>query len=319
MRPNTDSLFADNVELLASTDAAGEGPRRFSMLAYTGAVVDRFWGRLVIDLDGLDCGNGKRPILYGHSERVAFSESIERTPRGIEIRGQFLGNDLAEDIQRDMRQGFPWQASIRLSFVDLQELDAKTVATVNGREVQGPLTIAKKSKLLESSFVECGADNETSAEALKRAEAHRMSDAKSVEAPAPSAVEAFKASERERLAKIRDAMPGRAELAIERFEAGDTPEQAKALAKAIDDALARERAKTSAATSVQVVPFAASDSGKKPADTDEELSVDDQAEEGWKRKSVRSEFLTVDDYRAFLRATEEGRVRMCAPGLAAKK
>lgn len=310
MRPNEDSLSAHGVEMLAD-DANGAG--RFSMLAYTGDVVERYWGRLVIDLDGLDCGNGKRPILYGHSERVAFSESIKRTPRGLEISGKFLDNALAAEIRKDSRAGFPWQASVGVAFSEMQDVDEKTKATVNGRTFMGPLTIARKSKLLESSFVECGADNKTSAEALKRAEAHRM-DGAEMKAAEPAAVDvaAVKAGEAARLAAIKAALPGRLELAVERFAAGDTPEQAKVLG----EVLAREDAKRPVQKAAQVVPFAACESAAAPATAD--LSIEDRAAADWSKKSVRDEFLSKEDYIAFLAAQERGSVRMCAPALSAK-
>lgn len=306
-------------------------PCEFKMLAYTGAAVKRWYGDLVIDLDGLDVGAQKKPILLQHddTQRAGFSSAIEKTARGLEIAGTLLDNPTGNDIARDSKQGFPFQASVGVGFDRLEDVADGHERKCNGRMFKGPITIATKSRLLESSFVTLGADSNTSAEALARAGVG-LSDADSIEiVQEGSMADADKAGiekgMREKLAAIRKALPGRAELAMERFEAGDTPEQAAALGAILDredgkrkaeiDRLSADLAEAKKTRAVEVVPFsaAARDAAGAPAPKIDlsKLAPEERAKAEFAADAgLRAEFGDVGAYEAFLRHSARGAIKI---------
>lgn len=141
---------------------AGEGGQRsFKGLAYTGAVVMQWYGALIIDLDGIELPAKSIPVFMNHSRRVGYSTRFRRTSRGVEIEGVLLSENAdAEAIARDADQGYPWELSIRPEFDGEMLLEGES-ATVNGHKVEGPILIARKTQLRETSFVELGADANT--------------------------------------------------------------------------------------------------------------------------------------------------------------
>ena len=65
-------------------------------------------------------------------------------------------------------QGGRWQASVGISIdaESIEFLGAEDSATVNGRKVEGPCVVFRKTQLRETSFVPVGADQDTSSIAL---------------------------------------------------------------------------------------------------------------------------------------------------------
>ena len=328
--PSTDRFVAADGEVTLL--APEENARGFRMLAYTGATVKRWYGDLVIDLEGLKVDAQKKPILLQHddAQRAGFSSAIEKTKRGLEITGTLLDNPTGNDIARDSKQGFPFQASVGVGFDRLEDVAEGHERKCNGRMVKGPITIATQSRLLESSFVTLGADGNTSAEALSRNGAG-LSDADSIEivqAEASMAGEDKAGVEkgmREKLAAIRKALPGRAELAMERFEAGDTPEQAAALGAILDredgkrkaevDSLKADLAAAQKTRPVEVVPFNAAGrdaaSGPPPKVDFTQLEPAERAKAEFAADpKLRKEFGDVGAYEAFLRHDARGAIKI---------
>jgi hypothetical protein len=69
----------------------------------------------------------------------------------------------AREVVADADNGYPWQASIGASVADVEFVREGQSVNVNGREVTGPVNVARKSALVEVSFVGSGADDQTSA------------------------------------------------------------------------------------------------------------------------------------------------------------
>ncbi len=148
--------------------AAGEGKRpTFSIVGYTGAVmsISGFYTPVVVDLGGLKSTRERIPILKDHDPgRVVGHATAEIDDQGVRLTGTITSDSLdATDITSNARNGFEWQASIGASIVRQEVLKAGEKSTVNGREVSGPLLIARESRLHETSFVAIGADEKTSA------------------------------------------------------------------------------------------------------------------------------------------------------------
>ena len=150
------------------TEGGEERLPRFSMVAYTGEpmAVDGWRHPVVVDLDGMAIPSQRRPIRFGHSMHsgVGHSERI-----GVD-GGQLVAEGIvsrdtpaAREVVVSGKRGFPWQVSIGARVTQSQFIQSNKFVTVNGRSFQGPLYVARKSTLGEISFVDLGADGNTSA------------------------------------------------------------------------------------------------------------------------------------------------------------
>lgn len=231
------SVLPAEVELRGEVEVqlrAGDGKARqrgFRMVGYTGAEVQR-WGRLIFDLAGIELPP-KLPILLNHDANrpCALGTKLELTSEGLEISGRMASNEAAEYVAQlsdDFKnEGGFWQASVGLSVTAWEELyDETQVATVNGREVQGPCSIGRRSVLRECSFVPAGADKNTSAVALSAAKGAGMDVQKQIEEARAEGLRLAMVN----LAKIQADFPGRESLAAQVFaEAGGDELKARAL------------------------------------------------------------------------------------------
>ena len=142
---------------------------KFSMIGYSGgAMAPRGFGRIVIDLQGMDIGGGRAmPVLKNHDSEqiVGHSEKIE-AGNELALGGVISGaGAAAQEVIATSENGFPWQASVGadIRFEKIEHLDEGEKATINGQKQVGPVSIARESTLKEVSFVPIGADSETSA------------------------------------------------------------------------------------------------------------------------------------------------------------
>lgn len=222
--PTTEILHADLAieELQDCPD--GKGRRRFSMLAYTGAVVDRTYGKFVIDLEGIQ-HREKVPMLLNHdgNKIVGFADRMGCDEEGLRMSG-FLTDKTAEGrLVADLSdEGFPWQASVGLSVLERENFGDDEVCEINGMTLQGPISVARKSKLLETSFLYSGADSNTFAVALAALTEQEAPVAEPT--PATESPEALAAATdpRAELREFLAAFPGQEGLAAQRYAEGAT-------------------------------------------------------------------------------------------------
>ncbi len=187
---NPDNLRAEGVLNLLSEpgaiqiEAAADGmeadgkPRlpRFSMVAYTGGLMRIAGWRhpVVVDLGGLEIPSQSRPIRFGHdmASGVGHTNSI-RVEEGRLLAAGVVSRDTAaaHEIVVSAANGFPWQASIGASVEEFEFVKAQQKTIVNGREFTGPVNVIRKALLGEISFVDLGADGQTSASVLAAANA----------------------------------------------------------------------------------------------------------------------------------------------------
>ncbi len=169
--------FAAPVELTA---AAEEGKKpTFAIVAYTGVPMNAggFYSPVIVELSGVKTANASIPILLNHdpSQIVGQGEAKVDTAT-ITVAGSVMGDsDESKQVVALAKDGFKWQASIGASVTRREFLDAGNKANVNGREVTGPLVIARESILQEVSFVAIGADQSTSA-AVAASQSHRKAE-----------------------------------------------------------------------------------------------------------------------------------------------
>lgn len=141
--------------------------RRFSMTAYTGGPMklENFDRPVYVDIAGVMLSSKRLPALrehdrnriIGHTEAIEIGETIDVV--GV-ISG--VGPD-AMEVMAAADNGFPWQASIGADVVELERVDRGATGQVNGRTVEGPAYIARRTTLCEISFVPIGADGATAA------------------------------------------------------------------------------------------------------------------------------------------------------------
>ncbi len=155
------------LEALA-VEGEAEAIPRFTMLAYTGEPlrVEGWRFPVVVDLEGLSIPSQRRPVRFGHSmyagvghtERIAV-ESGRLIAEGIVSRDTAA----AREVVASGKRGFPWQASIGAQVAQAEFVRAGKSVTVNRRTFEGPLYVARRTVLGEISFVDLGADGNTTA------------------------------------------------------------------------------------------------------------------------------------------------------------
>lgn len=164
-------LVSDALQIEAASSLQPGRQRRFSMVAYTGGPMQLGSWRcpVVVDLAGIDIGRQRRPILLDHTRDVDFvmgqTDRIHVEDHQLHVSGEVLGD--SEKAQRVIAlndRGFSWQASIGARADEVEFIPKGSSVEVNGREVVGPVNIARRSTLGEVSFVVLGADDNTSAE-----------------------------------------------------------------------------------------------------------------------------------------------------------
>ena len=153
----------------ATIEAASDEKQlpRFSMVAYTGGTmrIPGFSRPVVVDLAGLDIPNQKLPIRLDHERR----QGVGHTRRVVVERGALVAEGLisrdtswARDVAKSGANGFPWQASIGAAVTEAEFIPAGSTVHVNGQTFTGPLHVVRGAILKEISFVDSGADVNTS-------------------------------------------------------------------------------------------------------------------------------------------------------------
>ncbi len=139
------------------------------MVAYTGGPMRIAGWRypVVVDLAGMAIPSQNRPIRFGHDMQsgVGHTDAIE-IEGGQLIAAGVVSRDTAaaKEIVVSARNGFPWQASIGAAVEEFEFIKENQRVMVNGREFAGPVNVVRKATLGEISFVDLGADGQTSAE-----------------------------------------------------------------------------------------------------------------------------------------------------------
>lgn len=165
------NAFAFDCELSVECSADAEGKPvlpRFSMLAYSGGQMNVGGWRypIVVDLAGLSIPAAKTVIRLGHEAnvRIGHTESVEIKDGKLVATGVISATgEHAREVVADAKNGFPWQASIGARVIESEFIGEGKTVIANGRTFDGPMTVIRKAKLKEISFVDLGADENTSA------------------------------------------------------------------------------------------------------------------------------------------------------------
>jgi len=199
---NTIKLDTPVTFLQAAEGEAAPGPKRFKIVAYTGAPIRQGWSRepVVIDVAGMQLPKTV-PVVIGHDYSLGSilgqgTPSIEGGQ--IIVEGEILAkNGNADQVLALAEAGYQFQASVGADVRRHQKIDADGVVQVNGQAHVGPVRVVKASSLREVSFVTLGADAATSvaiaaeevAEELPMADhANQTPDQAKAESEAPAIV-----------------------------------------------------------------------------------------------------------------------------------
>ena len=135
----------------------------FELEAYTGAIIDRWWGKLALSIDGITA-KPQMPIFrdHDHTQIVGYATEHRKTNSFL-VKGVFSqSTEAAKEVISLAQEGFPWQASIGVKPVSIVEVEANNSMEVNGLQVVGPAQVWLESEVHETSFVPLGADSSTS-------------------------------------------------------------------------------------------------------------------------------------------------------------
>jgi len=142
--------------------------RRFSILAYSGGLlpVEGFPVPVIVDLQGLDTSTSI-PILIDHTATVentlGLTDQIQNDGRSLTLSGPVTGVSVtARQVLDQSSAGHTWQASIGASVIEAQRIATGDSVTVNGQRFVGPVIVARRSVLKETSVLPMGADSTTS-------------------------------------------------------------------------------------------------------------------------------------------------------------
>ncbi|MEN6424023.1 MAG: hypothetical protein ABFE13_01570 [Phycisphaerales bacterium] len=157
--PRDACIFADRA-CVQFTAGGGEAEGRFQIEAYDGKVISGhwYWGNLAFDLNGLSFASDPLPVLDSHwtSSRIGFTTK-QQIGKRVTFEGRFLSNPLATEIRRDMKDGFPMQASLSFDPQVIEQVSEGASVKVNGHVLKGPGAVFRKALIDEVSMCVFGA------------------------------------------------------------------------------------------------------------------------------------------------------------------
>ena len=159
--------FTSGVEFLQAADSeSAAGPRKFRIVAYTGAPIRQGWSRepVIIDMAGMTLP-ATVPIVMGHDYALGsiLGQGVPSVQGGqLVIEAEILADtDTARQVLNLADRGYQWQASVGADVGRHLRFGEDQATTVNGQTVTGPVRIVRASTLRETSFVTLGADRST--------------------------------------------------------------------------------------------------------------------------------------------------------------
>lgn len=153
---------------IAIQAAAGDKKKpSFEILAYTGGMlrVAYYYYPVVVDLQGITIPE-KYPLLLQHQNDVeAVGGQVTTTVndgKQITQKGDLYGEDeKVKGIIEKAKAGHEWKASIGVQPVVMERVQEGATVQVNGQQFNGPIYVARKSEMQETSIVAIAADEKS--------------------------------------------------------------------------------------------------------------------------------------------------------------
>jgi hypothetical protein len=152
--------------LQAADGESAQGPKKFRIVAYTGAPIRQGWSRepVVIDLAGMTLPS-TIPIVIGHDYALGsiLGQGVPSVQGGeLIVEGEILAeSESARQVLALAEKGYQWQASVGADVGRHLRFGEDQSTTANGQAHVGPVRIVRASTLRETSFVTLGADRST--------------------------------------------------------------------------------------------------------------------------------------------------------------
>ena len=152
--------------LQAAAGEAAASPKKFRIVAYTGAPIRQGWSRepVIIDMAGMTLP-ATVPIVMGHDYALGsiLGQGVPSVQGGqLIVEGEILAEgETARQVLALAERGYQWQASVGADVGRHLKFGEDQATTVNGQTVTGPVRIVRASTLRETSFVTLGADRST--------------------------------------------------------------------------------------------------------------------------------------------------------------
>ena len=146
--------------------AANGKPRRFSILAYSGGLlnVSGFPLPVIVDLAGLEAG--AVVIVLDHEVTTETTlgqvDKVTNDGRSLNLTGTITGSSpRVRDVLAAADAGQQWQASIGANVQATEQIPEGRTVAVNGQTFVGPVIVARRATLKETSVLPVGADSST--------------------------------------------------------------------------------------------------------------------------------------------------------------
>ncbi|MFW6120246.1 MAG: hypothetical protein ACOC80_05025 [Petrotogales bacterium] len=164
--------FDEPLEQTISFSGKEGEEKKGQIVGYSGQPMDHWlFGKIAVDVSGVNFGKGKNkfPVLEEHSRerKIGFSKKPITDDNKLVIdEFTVLDNPVANEFYDNAKKGYPYQASISIKPLKIEELSEKSEADVNGIKLKGPALIIRQSEYRETSVCTFGADSNTSVSAF---------------------------------------------------------------------------------------------------------------------------------------------------------
>lgn len=158
---------------LLLSPADGADLQKVQVIARSGDPMNMpYWGSIVHDLSGMEVKD-KIPLDYNHDpdDSIGYLDSFDTSSGDLVCSGAIVlvdGEDGDDDddvsgLVAKMRAGVPYEASIEFAAdMTLEFIPGGASTEVNGRTVEGPVTVAREWELKAVAICKFGCDSQTS-------------------------------------------------------------------------------------------------------------------------------------------------------------
>ncbi len=157
-----------SAELKLTSNGDNAKSAKVTLVARTGDAIDHpYWGRIVHDFAGMKA-KSRIPLDYAHDshDSIGYLSKFDTSSGDLVCSGAvvLIGDEVVNVVAK-MQAGVPYEASIEFGDDSLLEYVPEGFAVnVNGRDIEGPVTVVRQWTLKAVAICKFGADDGTSTE-----------------------------------------------------------------------------------------------------------------------------------------------------------